>query len=470
MLDRPLILLDLETTGAASQIDRITEIGLVEIDRAGVVAEWSSLVNPGRSIPADIQDLTGITDDMVSGAPAFSELASELHRRLEGKLLIAHNARFDYGFLSREFHRAGYSYRPDVLCTVRLSRKLFPQHARHNLDSLIERHGLSCENRHRALGDAKVLWDFLRTVWADPGPQRVQQAVAELLRKPALPPALPKDALDDLPEAPGAYVFYGADETPLYAGSTLNLLGRVLSHFSGDSRSARDRRIATETTRIEWQQAAGELGALLRRKQLVNRLRPELNRRSAAMPDPCSFAWDPVDGPKLPTVVRAGEYSDSGKHTLYGMFRSRRVALNALRELADAHGLCHIALGLEQGKGPCLGHRLGTCRGACIGKEPLLAHATRVLQALQPLRLPPWPFPGRVALREYDSLASRSEIHVFDRWRHLGSVDSAADLAEVLAGAGDVPFDIDTCKLLRRYLGNPPRSLEIRPLPATPGE
>jgi DNA polymerase-3 subunit epsilon len=104
----------------------------------------------------------------VADAPSFADVAEEVLERLEGRLFIAHNARFDYGFLKNEFKRAGHDFRATVLCTVKLSRKLFPQHARHNLDSLIERHGLSVSSRHRALGDAQLIhqfWQRLQSRW-----------------------------------------------------------------------------------------------------------------------------------------------------------------------------------------------------------------------------------------------------------------------------------------------------------------
>src|SRR3989304_4265482 len=132
MLDQPLVFLDLETTGATATHDRITEVGLIEVERGRPVGEWSTLINPGVSIPPAIQALTGITNDMVALAPSFGEISRELLGRIEGRLLVAHNARFDYGFLRNEFERAGIRYSSRVLCTVRLSRKLFPQHARHN--------------------------------------------------------------------------------------------------------------------------------------------------------------------------------------------------------------------------------------------------------------------------------------------------------------------------------------------------
>jgi DNA polymerase III subunit epsilon len=202
MLLQPLIFLDLETTGLAAAQERITEIGLVEVADGEFLGDWSRLVNPERSIPPFIQALTGISDDMVAGAPTFERLAPELFQRLEGKILIAHNARFDYGFLKHEFGRFGLDYRPRVLCTAKLSRKLFPEHRRHNLDSLIERHGLSCSARHRALGDAEVLWQFLRKLYAQVDTALIDAAVRSQMDAPGQPTGLPAGAIGAIAEVP----------------------------------------------------------------------------------------------------------------------------------------------------------------------------------------------------------------------------------------------------------------------------
>lgn len=465
MLDRTLVFLDLETTGASPSFDRITEIGLVEVDRGDYLGEWSSLVNPGRSIPTGIQQLTGITDDMVRDAPPFSQLAEALHRRLEGKVLVAHNARFDHGFLSSEFRRLGLRYQPEILCTVRLSRKLFPQHPRHNLDSVIERHGLACDHRHRALGDAKVLWQFAREIQSDPGEAAVRAAVDELLRKPRLPPGMDPAALDDIPEGPGAYVVYGAGNAPLFVGKSMNLASRIRAHFAGESRSQRDRIIASQSTNIEWFPAAGELGMSIRHAELVERMAPVRNRRVRLLQNPCAFRWDPVSGPDPPMLVRAADASFQEQAGLYGPFRSPRVAMNALRELADNHGLCHIAIGIERGQGPCLGRRLQQCLGLCIGEETPIAHAMRMTQALRSLRLRDWPFKGRIGIREHDAESGRSEVHVFEAWRYLGRHDSPEGLSEALAERREPRFNVETYKRLVRYLRDHPAGIEIVPLP-----
>ena len=142
---------DIETTGSRANLDRITEVGIVTLENQEV-SEWSQLINPGVSIPANIQQLTGITPTMVSAKPSFAEIAEELYLELKDKIFVAHNARFDYSFLKAEFKRLGIDFSPKVICTVKLSRRLFPNQARHNLDTLIAVHGLQVENRHRALG------------------------------------------------------------------------------------------------------------------------------------------------------------------------------------------------------------------------------------------------------------------------------------------------------------------------------
>ena len=155
-LDQPLAFVDLETSGTAARRDRITEVGIITVDLDGHVEEWSSLINPGERIPSAIEMLTGISNAMVEDAPRFERIAAEVHDRLAGRLLIAHNVRFDYGFLKNEFARIGITFRPRLLCTARLSRALFRQHRHHNLDALIERHGIPCAEERPQIGRAHV--------------------------------------------------------------------------------------------------------------------------------------------------------------------------------------------------------------------------------------------------------------------------------------------------------------------------
>ena len=206
ILDAPLAIVDLETTGAHPDNSRITEIAVIEVEGGEIRSEWDTLVNPGTPIPSGIQALTGITDAMVANAPTFRQLADDLYERLQGRVVVAHNARFDYGFLKREFEREGFKYSARTLCTVRLSRKLYPEHARHNLDALMERHGIACSARHRALGDAQVLWEFLGVAERERGYVAVAEAAKDIAKQPSLPPTVDRAVVGAIPDAPGVSV------------------------------------------------------------------------------------------------------------------------------------------------------------------------------------------------------------------------------------------------------------------------
>ncbi len=459
MLERALVFLDLETTGATAHSDRITEIGLVEVDHGRHLGEWSSLVNPQRPIPQMIESLTGISDAMVADAPTFAELAQELYRRLAGKTLVAHNARFDFSFLQNEFRRVGLKYAPEVLCTVRLSRRLYPRERRHNLDSLIERHGLTCDGRHRALADARVLWDFTQHIHQDIGHANIAGAVAEQLRKPQLPPGLPADLPERIPEAPGVYAFFAQDNVALHVGKSVNLRARVMSHFGADKLPAW--RSTSVISRVEWEMATGELGMLIRHRHWLQRLQPLHNSKPLPHEECWALQWDALAGPAIPLPVDTAGLDADSRSGLHGMFRSRRTALNAMRKIADEHGLCHIGSGLQSGPGPCLGFQLKRCRGLCVGQESRMAHSMRLMQAMHALRLRDWPHAGPIGVREHDAVSGRTEIHVLDRWRHIGTAAADTDLEDILQARADAPFDSGIYKILVQYFKSPSRGSDI---------
>ena len=254
-------------------------------------------------IPPEIQALTGITNAMVRDAPPFARVADEVAARTADALFVAHNARFDYGFLKHAFARQQRAFSARVLCTVRLSRRLFPDEPRHNLDSVIARHGLAVAGRHRALGDARVLWAFVQALYRDLLPETIEAAARRVLKTPSLPPQLPPDALDALPEAPGVYLFYGLNALPLYIGKSTNLRERVGAHFSSDYRSATDLRLSAEIRRIEFEETAGEIGALLREAALVKSMLPAHNHALRRKAESGVLALPALPGP--PTFLAA---------------------------------------------------------------------------------------------------------------------------------------------------------------------
>jgi DNA polymerase III subunit epsilon len=295
-IDLPIVFVDLETTGGSTAEHRITEVGVVEVGPDGI-SRWSTLVNPQQSIPPFIQQLTGITDAMVYGAPTFDAIAPALFARLSGKLFVAHNASFDRGFLRSEFRRAGLAFNPDVLCTVRLSRALFPAEKRHGLDALVERHALVPSDRHRALADADLLWQFWQRLHSLVPVEALRAQIERTLRRYHLGGDITEDLLDTAPAGCGVYAFYGEGDAPLYVGRSVRVRQRLRSHLTGDRRSSKDLRLAQQVRRVEWRATGGELGAMLAEAQWIAMLRPAQNRLPrVAKGDPVDAPW-PFDGP-----------------------------------------------------------------------------------------------------------------------------------------------------------------------------
>ena len=460
---QPTVFVDLETTGGSIINDRITEIGIIEVGPNGV-SEWSTLVNPQASIPPFIERLTGITNAMVADAPTFAELADEVLSRLSGRVFVAHNARFDYGFLKNEFKRAGLNFRATVVCSVKLSRRLFPDQFKHNLDSVIARHQLPLESRHRALADARAVWLFVRKMEQEL-PLQLSQALAEQTFRPALPPQLDPEVVDDLPEAPGVYRFYGENDAVLYVGKSTNLCKRVLQHFNSDVADSKEMQLSQQLRRLDWDETAGELGALLLEARLVKQLQPLMNRRMRRNAEWCSWRLsEQADGFLQPELVLASDPAFAGEGPFYGLYGTARDATNTLRKLAELNQLCLIKSGLEMPNKtqprPCSAYQLRRCRGACIGREDASMHNIRLLGALNKHRLQRWPFAGPIGIRESDSIGSRTDVHVLDRWAYLGTASDEAAVHELLQHATPA-FDADIYKLLVKQLRQLDRSAVI---------
>ncbi len=450
------VLLDLETTGGNPVISRVTEIAAVRVEQGIEVARWSRLVNPQCRIPAFIQSLTGISDSMVEDAPRFEQVSDELLALLDGAVLVAHNARFDHGFLVHEFARVGVSLNVKTLCSVRLSRKLYPQHKSHSLDSIMQRHGLTTMSRHRAMGDVDLVQAFLAQAVQELGLDVVSSHATKLLQgSAALPPQLETE-LPDIPDTPGVYLFYGEGPIPLYIGKSVTMRSRVMSHFQASIAQPREMRMAQEIRRIEWRETAGELGALLLEARLVKEMQPIFNRQLRRERSLC--AWELSDDPTakpLLRLVRGEELQPEAFGRMYGVYRSKNQAMEALQTLVTEHNLCPQTLGLETGQGRCFAHQLRRCKGVCCGEEAPALHRVRVQLALSAQQLQVWPYPGHIGIREHNEATGKTQMHVFDQWCLLGTVQDEGELAGLSSRERNVAFDLDTYRLLLKHLRAP---------------
>jgi DNA polymerase-3 subunit epsilon len=471
--DVPVAFVDVETTGCSVGRHRIIDIAVIGATGDRLDFEWQSLVHPGSSVSAGTTALTGIDDAMLEHAPSFEDIAAELGRRLAGRVFVAHNARFDYGFIRREFARLETNWRAPSLCTVRLSRALFPEMAHHNLDAVMEQHGFTIEQRHRAMPDAQVLWMLWRKLRAEIDPAQLQRALDLASLRVTLPPALPPDLADDLPEEPGVYRFFGADENGreslLYVGKASNLRERVLDHFRGGAGpagagDAKAVRLASEVRRVAWTETAGELGALLMEAREIRETQPVYNRSLRGDGERFTWLFGEAGAPPALVPIDADALRSGNA---FGTYRAEKDARRALEELAREHKWCFKVLGLESGPGSCVGFQVGRCRGACVGQEPAPVHLARVKLRLMPQRLQEWPHAGPVLVRE--GSGEHVEYHVIDGWQHLGTVERGGDISEVdelrrmSLRSRRQSFDIDAYRILTRALREP--RYRVQPLP-----
>jgi DNA polymerase-3 subunit epsilon len=351
------------------------------------------------------------------------------------------------------------SFSAQVLCTVKLSRRLFPEYVRHNLDAVMERNGLTCGTRHRALGDARVLRDFWFKLRRDVAEPRLAGAVEALLSAHKLPAHLPHGLADELPEGPGVYRFFDERNTLLYVGKSTALRTRVCSHFAAADAESKDRRMANQVRRVDWVETAGELGAMLQEAACIKTQKPVYNQRSKNAAGPYTLR---VVANSVETIAIDDGYP-ADLTQCFGVFHTAKDAGKALSDIARAQQLCLKVLGLEEGEGSCVAYQMGKCKGACAGREPLILHKTRLQLALSSLKLKAWPFPGRVALRERNPRRGMpehmrgAELHVVDRWTYLGTARTEEELAALRATDSGGAFDIDVYRILVRYFAKNPR-------------
>ncbi len=273
-----LCFIDVETSGLNASYNRIIEIGLLKVKKGELVKEFKTFLNPQSYVDPFIETMTGIKSSDLELAPSFYEIKDELLELLEDSIFVAHNVRFDYGFIRNEFKRAGVKYSSKHFDTIKLAKILYPNLPRYGLDSLIQNFNFECKNRHRAFDDAKVLWDFYSMSQKSVHPDLFLQAVNTVLKKPTLPINLDPKIFENLSENAGVYIFYGKSGEVLYIGKSVCLKDRIYSHFSNDHLSSTDMKISQEICSIETVDTAGELGALLLESTLIKKHQPIYNK------------------------------------------------------------------------------------------------------------------------------------------------------------------------------------------------
>lgn len=375
-------IVDIETTGGKPSRDKITEIAIALHDGEKVVETYETLINPETTIPFGITQLTGITQHMVADAPKFYEVAKKIVEMTEKAVFVAHNVRFDYGFIREEFKRLGFTYSRRQLCTVRLTRNTFPGLRSYSLDNLIRHFKIPFRNRHRAMGDVEATTVlFEKILKKEESGSKMNELINLGVKESRLPKNITLERLHELPEVAGVYYFHDKDGDVVYVGKSINIKKRVMEHFAKTTEKAR--KLQQYVDDISYEITGSELVALLFESFEIKRLRPPINRAQRLRDFPYIIhqytneeGYICLEVTKPTAKVRKGltVVAEYPKITSARGYLTR--ALNHF-ELCAYH--CHI----EAGNKPCFNYHVKKCHGSCLGKESPDEYNVRAQAAIE---------------------------------------------------------------------------------------
>lgn len=366
-------IIDIETTGGQPSQDKITEIAMVKHDGTRIIDEYSTLLNPNRPITWYVSKLTGITDEMVAKAPQFYEVARKIVEFTEGCIFVAHNVRFDYSFIKKEFHALGFNFHRKRLCTVRLGRKLIPGQPSYSLGTLCQNLGIEITDRHRALGDAKATAVLFEMMLRRHDEKALIPYLEDEIKASLVPSQIPNNLINRLPEETGVYFFHDADGKIIYIGKSTNIRKRVIQHFAIDLNSKKEMELKNSIADIDYQITGSELVALLLESDLIKKLKPIMNRAQRRSVFPYGlFSSKDENGYITFEVKRISE--NAQPLTQLG---TALAAKSFLQHFTSELGLCQKLNHLYKTQTCCFEYTVHQCKGACIGQEPVEEYNAR---------------------------------------------------------------------------------------------
>ena len=373
--------IDIETTGNGIKGNRVTEISIFKYDGYAIVDEFTSLINPKCEIPYFITGLTGIDNQMVRDAPTFEALAPVILEFTKDCIFVAHSVNFDYNVLKNEFKEIGLDFVRKKLCTVRLSRRLFPGYHSYSLGKLCTSLDIPLNNRHRARGDAHATVLLFQKLLRAQGAEKVFKAFLNARSQEAtLPPSLPKDVFENLPTKPGIYYFKNAKGKIIYVGKAINIKKRVLSHFY--DKADKEVQMCRETNHIDFELSGGNLLALLMESAAIKKHYPEYNRSQKRNLRPYGiFCYEDRKG-ILHLAFNHLKMAPNALATFYSPTNCRLY----LEELCKTFGLCPKYCHLQENVKTCNHYRVSSCEGVCRGTESISAYNEKVQLAIAHIR------------------------------------------------------------------------------------
>jgi len=378
-------IVDIETTGGYAAANGITEISIQIFDGGTVTEQFETLINPGQAIPKYIQAFTGITNEMVADAPRFEDVAEKIFTLLQGNVFVAHNVNFDYSFVKSHLEAYGYTLQAKKLCTVRLARQVFPGFPSYSLGNLCQSLDIELVNRHRAGGDAAATVVLFKKILENDSKGLVQASLRRHSKEQILPPNVPKQDFDKLPQTPGVYYFHDVKGKVIYVGKAKNIRIRVNSHFSTNSDSRQRQNFLKHTHAITFQPTATELMAAILESTEIKRLWPIFNTSQKRQEDIFGiFMYEDQNG-YMRLAIEKKRKNSNPVYTFHFKVDGHGVIRKLIREFSLCPKLCFLQTSNET----CIGITEDYCHGACEKKESYSEYNQRVLAAIASLTRKP---------------------------------------------------------------------------------
>jgi len=374
-------IVDIETTGGHAGANRMTEIAILHHDGKKVTNRYHTLINPERSIPPFITQLTGIDEEMITEAPRFFEVASTIESLLKDRVFVAHSVNFDYSFVKYELGRLGISFNPKRLCTIRLCRQIIPGHRAYGLGKICKELNIEIKDRHRALGDAEATAILFSMLVKRDEENFITESLKRNSRESTLPPTLPKQVFQELPEKPGVYFFHNEKGKVIYVGKAINIKKRISGHLTGKESSKKSTRLKFETHNITYTLTGNDLIAQLVESREIKR------------------HWPPHNAVQKITENNYGlfHYTDGLGYMRFAVgkiykgfkalcsFRSLSEARIFMGEAIQRYELCPKLCGTQKTQKECFNYKLNECHGACCEKESTELYNSRARAFLESL-------------------------------------------------------------------------------------
>lgn len=378
-------IVDIETTGSYAAANGITEIAIQLSDGKSITGSYSTLINPGQPIPPYITAMTGITNSMVAGAPRFAEVAGQIYNLLHDKIFIAHNVNFDYSFIKCHLKEAGFELNTPKLCTVRLSRKIFPGFPSYGLGKLSHSLGIEITDRHRAGGDAEATAKIFLLLMENDKENHIQKSLQRNSKEWILPPNVPKEHFDALPYTPGVYYFHNEKGKVVYVGKAANIRYRVNSHFSNNSESRQKQNFMRHVYGISHQPCGTELMACILESIEIKKRWPVFNSSQKRREDLYGiFVYEDRRG-YLRLAIDKNRNRPNPVYTFHYLVDGHAI----IRKLVKDHRLCPKLCFLQKDHAVCEGIKDDYCKGACQQKESPSRYNRRVKKACASLMVQP---------------------------------------------------------------------------------